>query len=576
MKLETNSLIKVLGITTLGLNTLSFILGIVYLLLSVVSVFWRIFGFVLFINLGMNFFLIYFSGDKVNKQIKKGNNLSILGYIYLVFSILAVFIINLGNLLISLTYTNKISINFVNYLLVILGYFGILGLGCFYSFQTIILAKDESLWLSSKDVDLELSSSKRKRREITKLILFSTSFVGIGFGIFTSISILLGSRIRMLGFFGVGIAQFGITWGFVFICCLIILLKIGWFNNTGLFYPIVAVALVFSTISFLPYFATPFSTNYAMRNFDEAFNPAFGGDWKAEIDIEIEKHFLKSFYSLPLYFLGYKPSDCLIIKDVLYFNGSESSYEVDKNILLYFDVYLPFSYAQGLPGENSVLIRIHGGGWGFGDKGLTNMLQMNRYFAAQGYVVFDIQYGLVESSGSNPFTPEYVQGEFNRTDMIRHIGNFTHFLVQNADVYNANVDSVFVSGGSAGGQLTAAVALGIASGSYSNIFSSNITIKGLIPFYPAIGVYNVVDPFRNPSLLVEQNSPPCLIFQGTQDGLVRPEVSERFLDEYLNAGNTNCSILYMPFAGHANDLYFSGYYTQVFLYFMERFMFLFR
>ena len=31
-------------------------------------------------------------------------------------------------------------------------------------------------------------------------------------------------------------------------------------------------------------------------------------------------------------------------------------------------------------------------------------------------------------------------------------------------------------------------------------------------------------------------------------------------------------LLTMPYAGHGSDLYFSGYYNQVFLYYMERFM----
>ena len=44
-----------------------------------------------------------------------------------------------------------------------------------------------------------------------------------------------------------------------------------------------------------------------------------------------------------------------------------------------------------LPGGNSVLIRIHGGGWKSGDKGLMNNAQMNKYYSL--HVVFDIQYG---------------------------------------------------------------------------------------------------------------------------------------------------------------------------------------
>jgi hypothetical protein len=30
----------------------------------------------------------------------------------------------------------------------------------------------------------------------------------------------------------------------------------------------------------------------------------------------------------------------------------------------------------------------------------------------------------------------------------------------------------------------------------------------------------------------------------------------------------------MPFGGHASDFYFTGYYNQIFLYYMERFIYL--
>ncbi len=44
---------------------------------------------------------------------------------------------------------------------------------------------------------------------------------------------------------------------------------------------------------------------------------------------------------------------------------------------------------------------------------------------------------------------------------------------------------------------------------------------------------------------------------------------------YLDNANEEICVLLFPFAGHANDLYFPGYYNQVFLYYMERFMYLY-
>jgi len=577
MKLNNILITRISGYTSIGFNTLSFIFGILYYVLATYTLLWNIFGVILIITFALNFFLVFYSGEKINKKSKKGNLLNILGYIYLSFSTVAVLLMNFGNLLLSLTYSNT-TVSKLGYdFMVIFGFFGLISFGLFYSAKIVFYTKDEKIWLEKETVSLMISPLNRRRREVVKLILTVFSLVGLGIGFFSSISILASVQIRALGFFGIGVAQFGITWAFTVISSTIILVKIGWVKDTGFFYPLVIAGLLFMSICFFPYLATPFSINNAERNFDNAFNPAFGGDWSAYIDSEAERYLLNSpSYFLPLYFLGYRPKECTIMKDILYFNGSESSIPVDKDILLYFDAYLPLNDGEDLPGNNSILIRIHGGGWGFGDKGLTNMLQMNKYFASQGYIVFDIQYGLSNSGKSNPFTPEYVKGNFIKHDMIRHIGNFTYYLSQNANLFDANLDSVFVSGGSSGGHLACAAGLGASSSAYGNIISPNITVKGIIPFYPANNIYNLVDPYLNPALLVEADSPPCLVFQGTQDGLVLPRVSENLGQYYANKGNTNFAILYMPFAGHANDLYFSGYFNHVFLYFMERFMYLFR
>ena len=226
------------------------------------------------------------------------------------------------------------------------------------------------------------------------------------------------------------------------------------------------------------------------------------------------------------------------MKNTLFYN--------EEGIRLYFDAYLPLNGGDDLPGENSILIRIHGGSWVSGDKGMMNMMQMNKYFAAQGYAVFDIQYGLDTNPlfEIDPMTPDYKKGDFNIDDMMRHIGIFTNYLTDNAEEYGANLDSVFVSGGSAGGHLACAVALAIASGDYTDIFSSSLKIKGLVPFYPANGQMrffgvNGRDEFKNPEKLIESDSPPCLIFQGTHDILNYFRISQNIRTTYFTKGNEN-------------------------------------
>jgi len=81
--------------------------------------------------------------------------------------------------------------------------------------------------------------------------------------------------------------------------------------------------------------------------------------------------------------------------------------------------------------------------------------------------------------------------------------------------------------------------------------------------------------FYGPTLLVSADSPPCLIYQGNQDGLVDPKNAQDLKNQYTNQGNRGCMVISFPFAGHGNDLAFYGYYNRFFLYYMDRFLFLY-
>jgi len=179
-------------------------------------------------------------------------------------------------------------------------------------------------------------------------------------------------------------------------------------------------------------------------------------------------------------------------------------------------------------------------------------------------------------------SPENVRGNYSINDMVGHVGLFCKYLEAHHGEYNANLDSVFISGGSAGGHLTCVAALAIAGGDYSSLFGSGITIKGFVPFYPANNAARAVDggisdpEFYDPTLLVSANSPPCLVYQGSQDGLVDPQSAQNLKNHYTSQGNRACMVISFPFAGHGSDIAFYGYYNQFFLYYMERFLYLHR
>ncbi|CAM3513998.1 alpha/beta hydrolase fold domain-containing protein [Saccharibacillus sp. WB 17] len=318
----------------------------------------------------------------------------------------------------------------------------------------------------------------------------------------------------------------------------------------------------------LPLASAPKIVNEAQ----DAYTKAFGEDPMSVAD----PAFMRSAFLLPDYFYGAKTGDYRVKTDIVYYEGIEGK---DAGKKLAFDVYMPPAGAQNLPGQNSVLIRVHGGGWTIGDKGAGNYAQMNKYFAAQGYVVFDVQYGLSnkEKFVKSAVVPEQVVGDFDIGDMVRHIGLFTTYMVEHADEYGANTQSVFFSGGSAGGQLAAAAGLAPANPEFKGLFDPGMTVKGIIPFYPANGLAKDLgiggaDGLSDPSLLVTADSPPALIYQGVNDGVVGVQVARDFVQAYREAGNDAVALVEMPFGTHGSDMYFPSYYNEPFTYLMERFM----
>jgi dienelactone hydrolase len=330
---------------------------------------------------------------------------------------------------------------------------------------------------------------------------------------------------------------------------------------------IAVIGFFLSFVFFLPLLSTPTILVQA----ESDFGLAFGSNWRSKIDSSVNQYFMDSQFNLAEYLIGNQPKHCNIDQNITFYEG--------EGITLCYDAYYPQSGGTNLPGNNSVLINIHGGAWVAGDKGAANMLQVSKYFAAQGYVVFDIQYGLIEDSSSWIPTPDYVKGNFSLDDQVRHIGIFIKQLNDTEfSKYNLNLNSVFITGNSAGGHLTIATSLMIQSGNYTSLFGSNIKVKGMIPLYPGDPperFNSSTDKFRNPeNFFINESSMPCLIFQGTKDFCLLE--TQHIKNQYDAAGNNDCCVIWFPFQGHANDLYYSGHFNQFKLYYMERFLYLCR
>ena len=561
--------IKKVSYIALILNATTIILSIPYLLLKNYSILWDILGVILITTLFWNFLLIFQSGKRVDKSKPAGKRLNWACYFYLLFALISMIFIMLGNLLISVRYTmNLLSVYSVIYFF----YFGLFVYGIIIALIDIKLIDRKELWTSPEINKKSRDNNANVHKSLLKRILLILSYLIFLLSLYYGLCIALGLYIDILVIPTILAGQFGIFFSVMFMANTLILLKLrGSRKRPERYYAIAFIGVISSTLLLVPLLSTPIANVIAESNFTEAF----GSDWKEEIPSDMEeKYFLRTPFTTPQYFLGVEPEECEIEKDVKFYE--------DDELTLYFDAYMPKDDPKDLPGEGSMLIRLHGGGWSMLDKGTTNMLQMNKYFAAQGYIVFDVQYAQYDLGIPIPNTPDYLLGDYTLDEIVATLGYFTKYITNHSAEYDVNLDSVFISGGSAGGHLTCALALGIASGDYKDMFGTNLTIKGLIPFYPAngmakwFGIEHEDKDLLNPERLVDKQSPPCLIYQGTHDLLSSWfHIAESIKNSYEDADNEECAIIWIPMGGHASDIYFNSYYNLMFLYYMERFIYLY-
>jgi acetyl esterase/lipase len=528
-----------------GVNSMALVLGITYFFVGKMSTFWNTYGILMLVTFSSN--SLFAAAEERLRGLSK---------LYLALSAVWMFAVMLINTAVSLNPVNEASQSTVSVLMTLSLFFlgGLLA-------EKHILNQD-------KEDDSDYVKN-RKKMIIRNIVIIILSAVLYG-GLFLAVNLL---RVQKLGLLEVILPEYALFYSVIFLSIGLLILKLldrgkYWLYSSF----VIAVTVIMTAIFLLPFASIP----KLLKNSETAYEQAFTDFYKKNPVFQTTS-FRQLPFSLPEYFYGSPSGNYQVKENVLYNEDTEGA---DKGLKLYFDVYMPETDGKELPGGNSVLIRIHGGAWTSGDKGAQNFAQMNKYFAAQGYVVFDIQYGLNDLRRWMDILPvsNTAKGDFTIDDMIRHIGSFTDYLTEHAAEYHANLDSVFLSGGSAGGQLALASGLAMAGGIYQDIFNPRLIIKGLIPFYPANGLsleLNITgtEALVELGLLVDKNSPPCLIFQGSHDGLVSSDIAKQFKDQYLKAGNNQCAVIEMPYGSHACDCYFPGYYNQVFLYYMERFMY---
>ncbi len=140
------------------------------------------------------------------------------------------------------------------------------------------------------------------------------------------------------------------------------------------------------------------------------------------------------------------------------------------------DVTVPSTPVPGGGTRRPALMQIHGGGWVLGDKREQGLPLLN-HMAAQGWVGFNVNYRL---SPAVAFPAHLV-------DLKRGLA----WIREHADEYGIDPDFICVTGGSAGGHLTAMMGLTENDPRYQPGFeSADTSVAAAVPFY---GIYDFTD-----------------------------------------------------------------------------------
>lgn len=252
---------------------------------------------------------------------------------------------------------------------------------------------------------------------------------------------------------------------------------------------------------------------------------------------------------------------------------------------LRLDVYQPLDSIQREPQANATarpllpaVIVIHGGSWSGGTK--SDFANYDRWLAASGRVVFDVEYRLANSSQRFPA-------------QIVDIKCAIAWVKSHAAEYHVDPQRLALLGRSAGGQLAllAAYTANDQTPLPGSCNTQDTSVRAVISFYGPIdlaweythpGRPDVIDTPRtlenylggsptsapqaytsaSPIEHVNAQSPPTLFLHGGHDQLVLSVNVERIIPK-LEAAAVSFTYVYLPWGNHGFDYNFHGWSSQI-------------
>ena len=258
------------------------------------------------------------------------------------------------------------------------------------------------------------------------------------------------------------------------------------------------------------------------------------------------------------------------------FRLSNPSVKVERNIAYndhgrrgMLDVYMP---ADGVPeGGAPVLLQVHGGGWTIGTKEQQGLALMH-HLAAKGWVCVAINYRLAPRDA---FPAQII-------DVKQAIA----WIKDNIAAYGGDPDYIAITGGSAGGHLTALAALTPGDTEWQPGFEdADTSVQVAVPHY---GGYDMAgstglksarllrDRFlaprimqttweKNPELFekaspilrITPDAPDFLVLHGTVDTLFPVEQARMFVEKLRETSKRTVVYAELSGAQHAFDVFLS-------------------
>ncbi len=292
------------------------------------------------------------------------------------------------------------------------------------------------------------------------------------------------------------------------------------------------------------------------RAFADAMADALGPEWNANLDPQLRESAGHINWARIVFPFWFKRRGVNRIRNIQYVDDGRKRHRLD--------VYRSVDVREDAP----VLLQIHGGGWMIGNKDQQG-LPLMYHLAARGWVCVAINYRL----SPRGTWPDHL------VDCKRALAWIRAHIAE----YGGDPDYVVVTGGSAGGHLTALMGLTANDPNYQPGFEDvDTSVRAMIPFYGVYdwtgtagqrrdkGMRDILEKYivkqkfdeardvyegASPIFRIHPGAPPALIVHGNLDTLAPVEEARAFVEK-LRA-TTRKPVVYVELKGahHAFEVF---------------------